>query len=97
MYTPHNRRATSRAAAKRIKPMVPGQKKTIFDLILSVGRNGLTAEQISDETGISGDSVRPRLLCLEKDGRIMRSGRTRKTRARREAEIWEACGISQSS
>ncbi len=97
MYIPYNKRPTSKASAKRIRPMVPGQKKTIFDLVLSVGRQGLTAEQISDETGISGDSVRPRLLCLEREGRIRRSGRTRKTKAHREAEIWEACGISQSN
>jgi predicted transcriptional regulator len=84
-YAPHS--ATSKAAAKAIESRISPQQEKILHYLQECRKIGATDEQISDATGLSGDSVRPRQgelrdqLLIKKDG-------TRKTRSGRDADVW---------
>lgn len=52
----------------------------------------MTDGEIAGRTGMSGDTVRPRRGELARRGLIRQTGEKRKTRAGRDAEVWEAVG-----
>jgi hypothetical protein len=54
------------------------------------GREGATAEEIETGTGISGNSVRPRLIQLRKANLLADSAKVRPTKANRIAIVWVA-------
>ena len=85
LYSPklrHDARDTSRAAAAAVLPKVGTQRRNVYDAIARycdksnpIGDTwGLTDEQISDVTGLSGNSVRPRRLELLEAGLIEENG-----------------------
>jgi hypothetical protein len=82
---------TSRAAATAIVPIAAKQRQAVLDA-LRASWDGLTDEQIGEAVGIGGSSSRPRRIELVKAGLVIDSGRTRPTRAGRQAVIWEAVG-----
>lgn len=75
---------TSRAAAKAIEPHIQRLEKVVLDALASP----LTAEQIEDETGLAGNTVRPRLVALRNRGLVIDSGQRHRTRSGREAVVW---------
>ena len=91
-HHPHNGTLTSVAAARLIEPVAGTQGHEIMDFVRGRGREGATAEEIEMATGISGNSVRPRLVQLRRDGLIVDSGKVRLTRSKRQAVIWVAVG-----
>lgn len=86
---PHNGTATSKAAAKSVRPIVnPMRMKVLRELQASAER-GLTADAIEVHTGMTGNSIRPRLGEMEILGWVMRrDGDVRATRSGREASVW---------
>ena len=55
---------TSDAAADRVETHAGTQKHRIFEAICAAGERGLTALELESSLGLSGSSVRPRLLEL---------------------------------
>lgn len=49
-----------------------------------------TAQQISIDTGLSGNTVRPRLIELEERGLVQKSDEERRTLSGRRARVYEA-------
>lgn len=83
--TPH---ATSAAAERSIIRAAPNLRRRVFDAIEAAGAAGLIAEEVEGATGLGGNTVRPRLMELAKEGRIMRAPRVRPTRSGRCAVVW---------
>ena len=85
---PANPIATRAAARAAIAPLAPGVRRRVYEAIRDSGGAGLTAEEAEDATNLSGNTVRPRLMELAEEGRIMRAPRVRLTRSKRTATIW---------
>lgn len=83
---------TTRAAALAIEPIAPAILEQVFALIRSKGLDGCTADEIEAQTGIKGDTIRPRICTLREQGRIESLGEVRKTRSGRMAVVWVATG-----
>ena len=80
--------ATSYAAAVAKRATAPAQRMTVYATLVAAGP--LTAEQLADHTGLSGDSIRPRLVELRREERVVDTGQRRRTRAGRFAVVWAA-------
>jgi predicted ArsR family transcriptional regulator len=78
---------TSLAAAKACRSKTG---RAIVFAALKRRANGLTADQIACITGLSGDTIRPRLLELQEAGSVEKLDATRRTRANRDAHIYKA-------
>jgi len=78
---------TSLAAAKACKAK---SHRSIVFTALKRRSKGLTADEINALTGISGDSIRPRLLELQEAGSVVKLEAQRKTRAGRYAHVYQA-------
>lgn len=91
-FPPSNGTRTSRAAAEAIEPLAARQRRHVFrDLIWwTKYHQGATREQLAETTGLSGDSLRPRVWELIKQGYAEPTGQTRRTRSGREAEVLRA-------
>ena len=83
-YQPHS--DTSYAAAVAKRATAPAQRMTVYGMLIAAGP--LTAEQLADHTGLSGDSIRPRLVELRNQGDVIDTGQRRRTRAGRFAVVW---------
>jgi predicted ArsR family transcriptional regulator len=84
----HNGTATSRAAAESVKPHAATLREQVFEYIDRQSIVGATADEIEADLELSGNTVRPRLVELRRDGRICDSGNTRKTRTGRSAVVY---------
>jgi len=85
---PASNDTTSRAAADAIRP----HRESLRDRVLGTIKclNGATAWDIEFGTGLSGNTVRPRLRELVQAGRVYDSGETRRLASGRKAIIWRA-------
>ena len=79
---------TSYAAAVSVRRSAPAQREAVYAALYASGP--LTAEQLADHTGLSGDSIRPRLVELRREERVVDTGQRRRTRAGRFAVVWAA-------
>lgn len=79
---------TSREAARQIAAHMPELRHRVWLEIEMAGANGLTDEEVSERTGLGGNTVRPRRGELERDGFVVDSGRTRATASGRRAVVW---------
>lgn len=88
--TPSNGTFTSDLAAQLAdQRMRSGQALKILEA-LEAAKTGLTAEELEDKTGVSGNSIRPRLLRLEKVGLVARQKNIFKfTNSGRLANVWQ--------
>ena len=80
--------ATSREAAEAIKPVAGRCRRQVLEGFRSFGNEGATRQEIADFIGMSGDTLRPRVLELARIGALVNTGRTRFTPSLRRAEIW---------
>jgi len=88
---PHQRRSpTSRAAAIQMLPTAGTKRRLVYDFLLSSAKYGGTDEQMQVALQMPGNVQRPRRIELVAVGLVRDSGRTRKTRAGRQAVIWIA-------
>jgi predicted ArsR family transcriptional regulator len=90
MRLPHNRTPTSRAAADQIEPVSGKARATVLEYLRSRDKEGATADEIEEGTGISGNTVRPRVFELRQMGLVEDSKTTRPTRSGRRAAVWVA-------
>jgi predicted ArsR family transcriptional regulator len=81
---------TSKDAARSMLDKAPSVRERVFITIWRTGRMGLTDEEIGDFLGIQGNTVRPRRVELEREGRIVALKIPRKTRSGRLATVWVA-------
>lgn len=78
----------SREAADAIKPSVSGLRKRVLTFL---ERNGAaTDEEMQDALEMNPSTQRPRRIELVAAGLVRDTGRTKKTRAGRNATLWEA-------
>lgn len=87
IVAPHNRTRTSRAAAQAIEPKAGTQRATVLRWIRLLEETGMTRDELEYLTGLSGNTIRPRVYELIRDGFVMESGETRPTRSGRAAEV----------
>jgi hypothetical protein len=83
-YPPHNGTPTSIDAADGLVD-ASTLRATVLEAIKQAP-NGLTREELEKATGLSGNTVRPRVWELLHDGRIMQAG-TRPTASGRAAAV----------
>jgi predicted ArsR family transcriptional regulator len=95
MDLPHNGTATSAAAAESMRSSAATIAQRIHDFLLTRGEAGATADQIEQALGLSGNTVRPRLVEMREDGRVVDSRLIRRTRAGRAAKVWQARRIAR--
>lgn len=81
---------TSEESARRIEGSPRAAAKAAVLKAIRQSASGLTAEKIAEVTRMSGDTVRPRLVELERENRVKKSGVRRLTRSGREAETYVA-------
>ena len=82
---------TSYAAAKSVARTAPAQRERVYSALIAHGP--ATAEQLGDllyGEGLGGDSIRPRLLELRRQERVVDTGRRWFTHHRRRAVVWMA-------
>lgn len=83
----HNGTATSIAAAESIRGTAATDRQRVLERIRAAGIHGLTREQIEVATGLSGNSVRPRVAELIAAGTIEEAGEIRRTSTGRAARV----------
>lgn len=79
--------ATSHKAAESIRPKAAALRRQVFDYIATRGWAGATRQEIEAALGISGNTVRPRVVELVKAGMVIETNRSRKTSAGRLAAV----------
>jgi hypothetical protein len=85
---PHSGAATSRAAAKAVRPgFAARSRRLILDAVEASMPDGLTREELEDRLRLAGNTVRPRVWELLASGALVESGRTRPTRSGRDAAV----------
>ena len=92
VLAPYSDPDTSRDAAKSIEPhLFRLQTKVLIELNWAWDRYrmGLTAEQIEMQTGLSGNTVRPRLVELRRKGLVVKTDERRATMSGRKAAVWK--------
>jgi hypothetical protein len=83
--TPHH---TRQAAGASIRRAAPTLRRKVYEAVRAAGAEGRTSDEVEAATGMSGNTVRPRLLELAEEGRVMRAPRVRPTRSGRLAVVW---------
>lgn len=83
----HNHTETSIEAAEFIKPFRESCRDKVLRAIKESGERGLTREEIEAKTGLSGNTVRPRVSELFKMKKIKQSYQYGKTASGLKAEI----------
>ena len=79
---------TSREAAESMAETAKTIREIVY-LEIRQSPHGCTAEEICTRTGIKGDTVRPRIVELVNQERIVVAGK-RKTKSGRNADVWVA-------
>lgn len=79
---------TSVAAAESIRPDANRLRAVVLDAIRRAGADGLTDEEGIAATGLSPSTYRPRRVECVQAGKVIDSGKTRKTASGRNAVVW---------
>jgi transcription initiation factor IIE alpha subunit len=82
---------TSYAAARSVRHSAPAQREAVFATLYARGPS--TAEELEIILGLAGNSIRPRLVELRRDGRVVDTGRRRRTQSQRYAVVWAVAEI----
>lgn len=83
----HNGTTTSIAAAESVRSTAATDRQRVLDAIRAAGIHGLTREQIEVTTGLTGNSVRPRVAELLAARTIEEAGEIRRTSTGRAAKV----------
>jgi hypothetical protein len=84
------RSPTSRAAASSIAPALGALQGQLLRHVCSMGSAGCTDEEAQIALSMNPSTQRPRRIELARDGLIVDSGETRKTRSGRSARVYRA-------
>lgn len=79
---------TSRDAARTLHAPTREEHYRLILAALASAPEGLTDQELQDVTGIGESSERPRRGELAEQGRIVLTGKKRKTRAGKVADVW---------
>jgi hypothetical protein len=79
---------TSIEASEKIAPALRNLQAQVFRVIAMAGPLGATDEEIILSSGLSPNTARPRRIELVNAGRVVNSGKVRKTRSGRNAVVW---------
>ena len=85
---PRNGTETSQAAARSIAPRMNPMRMTILAALLRAAPYGLTAQEIEQHTGMTGNSIRPRLVEMATLTWVSRGPEVRATKSGRDAAVW---------
>lgn len=85
---PHDGTETSKAAARSIAPRMNPTRMKILGALLRSGPHGLTAQEIEQHTGMTGNSIRPRLVEMATLTWVSRGPEVRATKSGRDAAVW---------
>ena len=80
--------STSRAAAVAAIPLTGKSRIAVWQVIRDSGGHGATDEEIQAKLRMNPSTQRPRRVELVEQGRIVDSGRRRRTASRRDAVVW---------
>jgi len=89
---PHNRTATSTAAAVAIEHDAPRLRNLVYGFIASRAERGATDQECQLALGLSSQSQGPRRVELVTSGHVQDSGDRRPTLSGRKAIVWTATG-----
>lgn len=78
----------SKAAAKKIRPLLSGIRLDVFRVIQGAGMAGLTGSQIAAQLGINLYTAKPRCTELRDAGYIRDSGGTRPNSHGNDETVW---------
>lgn len=81
-------RARSREARDHNRPNAATERERVLSLLRDRGDHGATDQEMQTELQMSGNTQRPRRKELEKAGKVIDSGRTRKTSSGCSATVW---------
>lgn len=88
-YVPSNGTPTSDAAAfKMMGSRASKIGAKLMTYMQGRGDYGATLQEAETDTGISGNTIRPRMLTLRKRGQVVDSGLYRKTLDDNNAVVW---------
>lgn len=87
-HAPHSGSETSRDAAHAIRREMPRLEALVLSALS--GCSGMTAQGLEVATGLSGNTVRPRLVALREAGLVEDSGQRERTASGRKAVVWRA-------
>jgi hypothetical protein len=79
---------TSEHAAAAAIPLTGKARVAVYEFVRWRGDHGATDEEIQDALGMNPSTQRPRRVELVESGHLVKSDRTRLTRARRPAVVW---------
>lgn len=79
---------TSIAAAKALERKHPTQKQLVYDVIDATGLKGCIGDEVAEKLGWTKYEVRPRTSDLRREGRIVDSGKRRKSRKGIRSIVW---------
>jgi hypothetical protein len=83
----HNGTATSIAAAESVRGTAATDRQRVLDAIRAADIHGLTRDEVERVTGLTGNSVRPRVAELLAAGTIEEAGEIRRTASGRAAKV----------
>lgn len=76
---PHNGTPTSKAAAEGAREGAGSRREQVLRAVKARGNDGATAEELERALGLSGNTIRPRLVELRERGLVRQTTRMRPT------------------
>lgn len=89
-FPPYSGGGTSEYAAESMRMIAGELRRRVYAYIRSKGSYGATDQEIQMGLSLDSNTARPRRWELCREGKIRRSGQTRKTVSGREADVWVA-------
>jgi hypothetical protein len=91
----HNARPTSLAVAEKVFPRSGSLRRKVYDHFVSCGGYGATDQEIESALAMSGNTVRPTRISLQKDNYIIDTGLTRKNQNGNDCIVWSVLPAKQ--
>lgn len=85
-----NRTDTSRASANKALPESGTKRRTVYDAVIGNMSNGMTCDEVCEQTGMLVQSCTSAINTLAADGWLYDSGMRRPTRTGHMAIVWVA-------
>jgi hypothetical protein len=89
------KRATSKAAARRVEPAVNTQRRLLLDIFrntaFAVDEYGYTDSELVIKSNLLPNTLRPRRNELVEDGWLVDTGHTRKNQNGNKEVVWSLC------
>jgi hypothetical protein len=84
----HGGNPQSVEAHKRIRKGLSARREAVYEWIEAAGKRGITVDEMAVWMNDTPNAISGRFSELARNGRIIRSGRTRKTRSGCSAVVW---------